>query len=106
MAQSIQDFGLILGMPGTGKSKTIAAILQSLVSSNHTILLVSYTHSAIDNVLLRISPTKNLVLRLGNVDRVDSKLKDITLNPQSVKDLDELLKSVRIIAVTALGVNQ
>ena len=41
-----EDYALVLGMPGTGKTTTISQIIKCLVEMNKTILLASYTHSA------------------------------------------------------------
>ena len=51
-----QDYALILGMPGTGKSTiTIACLIEYLVALEKTVLLSSYTHSAVDNILLKLN---------------------------------------------------
>ena len=49
-----EDYTLILGMPGTGKTTTIAHLVQVAVAENKTVLLTSYTHSAVDNILLKL----------------------------------------------------
>lgn len=41
-------------MPGSGKSTTTAILVQSLVSSGKKVLLTSYTHSAVDTILLKL----------------------------------------------------
>ena len=51
---SAEDFSLIQGLPGTGKSATIAFITRLLVSRGKRVLLTSYTHSAVDNLLLKL----------------------------------------------------
>ena len=51
---SASDYALILGMPGTGKTTTIACIVQVLVECGKRVLLASYTHSAVDNVLIKL----------------------------------------------------
>ena len=45
---------MILGMPGTGKTTTIACIVSILVSLGKSVLITSYTHSAVDNILMKI----------------------------------------------------
>ena len=65
-----QDYALVLGMPGTGKTTVIAAIIDQLVRSGKTVLLTSYTHSAVDNILMKLGDAHFDVLRFGNLDKV------------------------------------
>jgi DNA replication ATP-dependent helicase Dna2 len=76
---SAEDYALILGMPGTGKTTVIAALIRELVSRGKTVLLSSYTHSAVDTILMKLdnegggkdgAGSSFGVLRLGNVDKV------------------------------------
>ena len=76
-----QDYALILGMPGTGKTTTISALINALTACGKSILLTSYTHSAVDNILLTIKDSNITILRLGNVDKVNNvQLKHRLLN--------------------------
>ena len=67
---SAEDYALILGMPGTGKTTVIAALIRILVGMGKTVLLTSYTHSAVDTILAKIADADFGILRLGNVDKV------------------------------------
>lgn len=69
---STQDYSLILGMPGTGKTTTIAEIIKALVARGKSVLLTSYTHSAVDTILMKLLESSFGILRLGNVDKVGS----------------------------------
>lgn len=62
-------------MPGTGKTTVIMAIISILVRLGKTVLLTSYTHPAVDTILLKLDSMGNInsnsatdfdVLRLGN----------------------------------------
>jgi DNA replication ATP-dependent helicase Dna2 len=65
------DYSLILGMPGTGKTTVIATIIKTLVGMGKTVLLTSYTHSAVDTILLKLKNDADFgILRLGNADKV------------------------------------
>jgi DNA replication ATP-dependent helicase Dna2 len=66
-----EDYALILGMPGTGKTTITAAIIRNLVAMGKSVLLTSYTHSAVDTILLKLKEGANFsILRLGNVEKV------------------------------------
>lgn len=65
-----RDYALILGMPGTGKTTTIVEIIKELVRRNQTVLLTSYTHSAVDTILSKLLDVEFDILRLGNEDKV------------------------------------
>lgn len=67
---SAQDYALILGMPGTGKTTVIAAAIRTLVALGKTVLLTSYTHSAVDTILAKLLDADFGILRLGNIDKV------------------------------------
>lgn len=51
----MQDYCLLLGMPGTGKSSTVAFLVRCLLACGLSVLLSAYTHSAVDTVLLKVS---------------------------------------------------
>jgi DNA replication ATP-dependent helicase Dna2 len=65
-----EDYALILGMPGTGKTTVVAALIRTLVAMGKTVLLTSYTHSAVDTILAKLSDEPFGILRLGNADKV------------------------------------
>ena len=67
---SAKDYAIILGMPGTGKTSTVAEIINVLVSKGKTVLLASYTHSAVDTTLLKLKNADYPILRLGSLDKV------------------------------------
>jgi DNA replication ATP-dependent helicase Dna2 len=41
-------------MPGTGKTSTITHIVRALVSAQRSVLVTSYTNSALDNILVKL----------------------------------------------------
>lgn len=49
-----KDYTLILGMPGTGKTSTLVHAVKALLMKGYSILLTSYTNSAIDNLLVKL----------------------------------------------------
>ncbi|XP_070570774.1 DNA replication ATP-dependent helicase/nuclease DNA2-like [Ptychodera flava] len=100
---------LIVGMPGTGKTTTIVNLVRVLIACKMSVLLTSYTHSAVDNILLKLKKHGLDFLRIGAVNKIHSELidcSDHTLSKQcgSVEDLESLYKSKPIVASTCLGI--
>ncbi|KER33961.1 hypothetical protein T265_12528, partial [Opisthorchis viverrini] len=66
---------LIKGYPGTGKTETLASLLRVLIRLGQKVLVVAHTHSAVDNLLVRlIKSGEQKILRLGPTDRVNPEL--------------------------------
>ncbi|KAJ3416935.1 Tripartite DNA replication factor [Chytridiales sp. JEL 0842] len=106
---SAQDYALILGMPGTGKTTTIAQIIKMLVSQGKSVLLTSYTHSAVDNVLLKLKKEKIGFLRLGSQQKVHPAIKEYTAEriceqKTTVNELSDFYESQQVVATTCLGI--
>ncbi|KAH6597528.1 hypothetical protein BASA50_004445 [Batrachochytrium salamandrivorans] len=104
-----QDYALILGMPGTGKTTVIGHILKLLIQSGKSILLTSYTHSAVDNILLKIKDTGIAFLRMGDIGKVHPSLKNIVEEQRkqltTVAQAEQYYTSVPIVATTCLSLN-
>jgi DNA replication ATP-dependent helicase Dna2 len=49
-----KDFAIIQGLPGTGKTQTLVFITRLLAARGKRVLVTSYTHSAVDNVVLKL----------------------------------------------------
>ena len=65
-----EDYALILGMPGTGKTMVVATLIRTLIGMGKSVLLTSHTHSAVDTILAKLGNEEFKILRLGNVDKV------------------------------------
>ncbi|KAK4190796.1 hypothetical protein QBC35DRAFT_55206 [Podospora australis] len=106
---SANDYALVLGMPGTGKTTTIAHIIRALVGQGKTLLLTSYTHTAVDNILLKLRNDNIPILRLGAPAKVHPEVRDfVTLASQQFKSLSEIQKAwhdTPVVATTCLGIN-
>lgn len=106
---SAQDYALVLGMPGTGKTTTIAHIIKALVSQGKTVLLTSHTHTAVDNILLKLKSDKLPILRLGAPAKVHPEVQDFAhLAGQPKKTFEEIKEAwhgTPIVATTCLGIN-
>lgn len=77
-ALTANEYLLLKGLPGTGKTQTLAALIQLLVLMEKSILITSHTHSAVDNVLLRLRKCDDKIkfMRLGSVKRIRPELCD------------------------------
>lgn len=105
---SAKDYALVLGMPGTGKTTTITHIIRALAAQGKSILLTSYTHTAVDNILLKIRDTGIGVFRIGNVAKVHPGVQEFAkLSGIPMKTVEEIKNaySQQIVATTCLGIN-
>lgn len=102
------DYALIIGMPGTGKTSTLAFLIHYIVQvRQETVLLVSHTHAAIDNVLIRLKDDlEGFILRLGSAEKVHSKVVKYLFNPEGKdNDVYEYLSNKKIVAGTTLSLH-
>ncbi|KND88175.1 DNA replication ATP-dependent helicase/nuclease DNA2 [Tolypocladium ophioglossoides CBS 100239] len=106
---SARDYALVLGMPGTGKTTTIAHIIRALVSQGKSVLLTSHTHTAVDNILLKLKLDKIPILRLGAPAKVHPEVRDFAHLAGQPKMTFEAIKEAwhgtPIVATTCLGIN-
>ena len=105
---SAKDYALVLGMPGTGKTTTIAHIIRALVAQGKSVLLTSYTHTAVDNILLKLRNDRIGIFRLGAVVKVHPEVQtfaDLAGNP--LKTVEEIKQCYtrKVVATTCLGIN-
>ncbi|CAH8562448.1 unnamed protein product [Heterobilharzia americana] len=85
-----QDYILIKGYPGSGKTETLTALLRVLILLKKKVLVAAHTHSAVDNLLLRLHQTgETRIIRLGQVNRIHPNLKNYSLESK----LNTFLKS-------------
>ncbi|KAI0946663.1 hypothetical protein AcW1_010068 [Taiwanofungus camphoratus] len=107
---SAQDYALILGMPGTGKTTVIAALIKELASKGKTVLLASYTHSAVDTILLKLQDVADFgILRLGNLDKIHPDVQKFTLSAQrratTIEQLEHQVMTPPVVATTCLSID-
>lgn len=106
---SAKDYALVLGMPGTGKTTTIAHIIRALVAQGKSVLLTSYTHTAVDNILLKIRNDDILILRLGKIPKIHPEVRQFAILAEEPRDSLEALERAYhdppVVATTCLGTN-
>ncbi|KAL3693543.1 hypothetical protein R1sor_007194 [Riccia sorocarpa] len=105
---SAQDYSLILGMPGTGKTSTIVHTVIALLKRNLSVLLTSYTNSAVDNILVKLKKLNVDFIRVGRSSAVHPDLQDKVVGEgKSVTSVDEFASAVehaQVVGVTCLGI--
>jgi len=106
---SARDYALVLGMPGTGKTTTIAHIIRALIRQGKSVLLTSYTHTAVDNILLKLKTDGVPILRLGAIAKIQPEVQDFaTLAAQPKSTFAEIRSAWHdspIVATTCLGIS-
>ena len=50
-----KDYMLLFGMPGTGKTTTVASLIVTLAKRNERILIASFFHTAVDNLCHKLA---------------------------------------------------
>lgn len=126
---SAKDYALVLGMPGTGKTTLVAALIRTLARMGKTVLLTSYTHSAVDTILLKLLNDSDFgILRLGNVDKVNETwhgvvgldvltvlqvhpdIQQYTLSskqiPTTIEQMEHQIMTPAVVATTCLSIDQ
>jgi DNA replication ATP-dependent helicase Dna2 len=126
-----KDYSLLLGMPGTGKTSTVSFIVRLLLARGATVLVTSYTHSAVDTLLLKLLSEGVPCLRIGASHAVHPGVRHCCVDaaaaaaaaaaapastatavagaaaPQGVSTTAQyaaLVESARVVGVTCLGV--
>lgn len=97
-------------MPGTGKTTTIAHIIRALVNQGKSVLLTSYTHTAVDNILLKIRNDNIDILRIGSGAKIHPLVKgfaQLAETPRKTfKEIHDAFHKPKVVATTCLGINQ
>ncbi|KAJ6319289.1 hypothetical protein OIU78_014832 [Salix suchowensis] len=103
-----KDYALILGMPGTGKTSTLVHAVKAMLMRGASILLTSYTNSAIDNLLIKLKAQGIDFLRIGRQEVVHEEVRAncvLAMDVHSVEDIKLRLEQVKVVAVTCLGIS-
>lgn len=114
----INDYCLILGMPGTGKTTVISSLIDCIVKSGYSVLISAYTHSAVDNICEKlIKNSRNRgeplnMLRTGVLSKIRPLVQQYCIYSENyrheIKNSDEFQKTIDqcpIVATTCLGIS-
>lgn len=117
-ALQMQDYLLVHGPPGTGKTSVIAEIVKRLCQQGQRVLLAAFTNQAVDNMLKRLnSEGFHDYVRLGHDRSVDEAvqerlLKNVALHAQGAQPASsdglyqetravrEILRKIPVVAST------
>ena len=91
IALGTSDFAILEGPPGSGKTSTLLEIILNLCTTDKKVLMVASTHVAVDNILERLSESKDgsgrlmdkfgvIPLRIGDEESVSNKVKSFTVS--------------------------
>ncbi|HHS96326.1 MAG TPA: hypothetical protein ENK08_00265, partial [Chloroflexi bacterium] len=80
-ALAVEDLFLILGPPGTGKTRTITEMVNRLAREGKRTLVTSKNNLAVDNVLTRLRGLR--VVRIGHEDRVAPDARHLLIDEQA-----------------------
>ncbi|XP_023251041.1 DNA replication ATP-dependent helicase/nuclease DNA2 [Seriola lalandi dorsalis] len=105
-----KDYTLIVGMPGTGKTTTICTLVRILHACGFSVLLTSYTHSAVDNILLKLKRFRVGFLRLGQGQKVHPDILPYTEESvrkkgvHTLSELEQLYNKELVVGTTCMSI--
>jgi DNA replication ATP-dependent helicase Dna2 len=104
-AVAAEDYALVHGPPGTGKTYTIAQLVRALVARGDRVLLAAFTNRAVDNALeaLREQGFEDVV-RYGTETGVRDDMRDVRLTARGDPNgrVAEL-RGASVVAATTAG---
>ncbi len=108
-----EQFVLLKGMPGSGKTTLIVALVRMLVNMGKSVLLTAYTHSAVDTILMKLVDFDDVtpkILRLGKATKTREKVRqfcveNLTQGLETPDAVDALYKTKNVVATTCLSIN-
>lgn len=76
---SSQDFAIIHGPPGTGKTTSLVETINQLIKRENQVLVCAPSNSACDLLAEKLHSKGLLTIRLGNLSRIDPEIVELTL---------------------------
>lgn len=102
------DYVLLLGLPGSGKTSTISFLVRVFIARGEKVLITSYTHSAVDNILEKLKHaglSKEIIGRLGTPSSIRESVIEYLLESKTLGDIASFRGTVQqfqVIACTVL----
>ncbi|XP_034933639.1 DNA replication ATP-dependent helicase/nuclease DNA2 isoform X2 [Chelonus insularis] len=109
-AVQTKDYVMIKGMPGTGKTQTLVALIELYSTLGYSVLISAHTHIAVDNILLKLRNKGLNFLRLGSKNRIHPLLheysdENLLKQCKTPEILESKYNKIKIVGVTCLGSN-
>ena len=105
----MDDYALLLGLPGTGKTSTLSLVIRMMIARGQKVLLTSFTHSAVDGLLSKLSEAGlgvDQVLRIGAASYVHPSSHRFMLSADrggsSLSAMKSCCDNIRLVACTVL----
>jgi DNA replication ATP-dependent helicase Dna2 len=103
-AMNAEDFALVHGPPGTGKTYTIARLVERLVERGDRVLLAAFTNRAVDNALDALRERgldEESVVRMGTTTGVREDVQSFRLDRSGpAVDQASALREAPVVAAT------
>ncbi|XP_015607764.1 DNA replication ATP-dependent helicase/nuclease DNA2 [Cephus cinctus] len=104
------EYILIKGMPGTGKTQTLVALIELLAKTGKSVLVTAHTNSAVDNILLKLLEKDIDFLRLGSSAKIHPALRNnseasFATYCTTAEALEAAYKKKNVVGVTCFGAN-
>ncbi|WP_232686008.1 ATP-dependent helicase [Halobacterium zhouii] len=101
-ALNAEDFALVHGPPGTGKTYTIATLIRAFVERGDRVLLSAFTNRAVDNALEALRDQgHDSIVRVGTENGVRPDMQDLRLDQSGdPAERATALQSANVVAAT------
>ena len=91
-----EDFAIIHGPPGTGKTTTLVEAIKETLKSESQVLVCAPSNAAVDLLTEKLSQQGISIVRIGHPARVTEEILDLTLESKIANHQDyKLLKDLR-----------
>ncbi|OXU27176.1 hypothetical protein TSAR_005441 [Trichomalopsis sarcophagae] len=102
------NYLLIKGFPGTGKTQTLVALIELLLKLDKSVLITAHTNTAVDNILLKLIERKIDFIRFGNSTKAHPNIApmleaNVTEHCDSPESLHTVYCSKKVVGVTCYG---
>lgn len=106
-ALNAQDYSLVLGVPGSGKTATMAWMVAVLVLRGQSVLVTGFTHASVDALLCKLVELGISFVRLApspSAVHADVRPFVVGQKAQTVAELRVLLETPLVVGATCLQI--